>query len=65
MDEVQLTLVQKVMGLPWIEIGQGLLMILGGASVIAKMTKTKADDKIINAILKFIHTLGLTKKDPK
>lgn len=39
----------------------GVLMILGGFSVIAKLTPTQADDKIIDAILKVIHTLGLTK----
>ena len=48
--------------LPLAEIGSAILMILGGASVIAKLTPTKADDKIIDAILKFIHAFGLTKE---
>lgn len=41
----------------------GLLMILGGASILARFTPTKKDDKILAAIFKVIHTLGLTKKE--
>ena len=53
---------QTLMNIDWGQIGQGVLMLLGGASIIAKMTPTKADDKIINSILKVVHGLGLTKK---
>jgi len=45
-----------------LDIVQGLLMILGGFSIIAKLTPTEADDKFIDAILKVIHGFGLTKK---
>lgn len=38
-----------------------LLAILGVFSIIAKLTPTKVDDKILDFILKIIHTLGLTK----
>lgn len=43
------------------ELLSAVLMILGGFSIIAKMTPTKADDKVIDAVLKVIHTFGLTK----
>ncbi len=44
------------------ELVSAVLMILGGFSIIAKYTPTKADDKVLDAILKVIHTFGLTKK---
>ena len=40
----------------------GVLSILGGFSILAKLTPTQADDKIIDAILKVIQTIGLAKK---
>jgi len=43
------------------EVLSAVLMILGGFSVLAKLTPTKADDKVIDAVLKVIHTFGLTK----
>ena len=43
------------------EIVTAVLAILGGFSVLAKLTPTQADDKVIGAILKVIHTFGLTK----
>lgn len=39
-----------------------VLSILGGFSVLAKLTPTEADDKVIATIINFIHTVGLTKK---
>ena len=36
--------------------------ILGVASAIAKLTPTKADDKILAKVLKVVHLLGLTKE---
>lgn len=51
----------KVIGfLP--DIVQQVLIILGAFSVLAKMTPTEADDKIIASIFKFVNLLGLTKK---
>ena len=51
----------------WITVNIGaiagaVLMILGGFSIIAKLTPTKVDDQIIQKIIDFIHKLGLTKK---
>lgn len=43
------------------QVIMGILSILGGFSILAKLTPTKADDKIIDTILSVIHTLGLTK----
>ena len=54
-------LIASIKALPLAEIGQALLMVLGGASVIAKLTPTEADDKIINSIYKVIQALGLNK----
>lgn len=45
----------------WANIGMAVLSILGGFSIIAKLTPTKADDKVIDAILKIVHAIGLTK----
>ena len=39
----------------------GVLAVLGGASILAKLTPTQSDDKIIAAILKVINVLGLSK----
>jgi len=44
-----------------VTIIQGLLMVLGGFSILAKLTPTKTDDEIIDKILKVIHMFGLTK----
>jgi hypothetical protein len=43
------------------QIVTAVLAILGGFSLIAKLTPTQADDKVIDSILKVIHTLGLTR----
>lgn len=39
-----------------------VLAILGGFSVLAKLTPSEADDKFIQKIINVINTLGLTKK---
>lgn len=46
----------------WAQLINGVLAVLGGFSILAKLTPTQADDKIINSILSIIHGLGLTKK---
>ena len=48
-----------VMGIDWGQIIEGLLMILGGASIIAKLTPTDWDDKMIGKAINFV---GLAKK---
>ena len=45
-----------------LEILSAVLAILGGFSVLAKFTPTEVDDKVLAAILKVVHLLGLTKK---
>jgi hypothetical protein len=45
----------------WADLAEGTLMFLGAASVIARLTPTDADDKIIASILKVVHGFGLTK----
>lgn len=39
-----------------------ILAILGGFSVLAKLTPSEVDDKIIQKAVDFINMLGLTKK---
>lgn len=39
-----------------------VLATLGLFSIIAKITPTDVDNKIVNSLTKVIHTLGLTKK---
>ena len=39
-----------------------ILAILGGFSVLAKLTPSQADDKFIQKAIDFINMLGLTKK---
>lgn len=49
----------------WGAIDQWILAILGvlGAfSVLAKLTPTEADDKLIQKAIDLIHMVGLTKK---
>jgi hypothetical protein len=36
--------------------------LLGVFSLIAKLTPTEADNKALDAVLKVVHALGLTKK---
>ncbi len=36
--------------------------LLGVFSLIAKLTPTEADNKILDVVLKVVHALGLTKK---
>lgn len=39
-----------------------LLAVLGVFSLVAKLTPTESDNKILDKILAVVHTLGLTKK---
>lgn len=45
----------------WKELGTAALGIFGAFSIIAKITPTKADDKVVDFILRIIHFFGLTK----
>ena len=38
-----------------------LLAVLGVFSIVAKLTPTEADNKVLDKILAVVHTLGLTK----
>lgn len=38
-----------------------LLALLGVFSIVAKLTPTEADNKVLNVLLKAVHALGLTK----
>ena len=46
----------------WTDVLQGVLMVLGGFSILAKLTPTTADDAVIDKVLAVIHAFGLTKK---
>jgi len=47
----------------WKVLITGILAILGGASILARLTPTEVDNKIIDAILRLIKTLGLNKDE--
>lgn len=55
-------IITNLAALDWSQIGLGLLTILGGASVIAKVTPTEADNKAVDFVYKIVHAIGLTKK---
>lgn len=40
---------------------QALLAIVGGASVIARLTPTEADDKVVDAVLRFLNLVAFNK----
>lgn len=44
-----------------VELGQLLLAVLGVFSLVAKLTPTEADNKLLAKLLSVIHMLGLTK----
>jgi hypothetical protein len=44
------------------ELTELLLAILGAFSIIAKLTPTGTDNKILEKLLSVVHLLGLTKK---
>ena len=46
----------------WGDVITAALAVLGAASVVAKLTPTEADDKVIQKILDVVHAFGLTKK---
>ena len=39
-----------------------LLAVLGVASIVARLTPTEADNKVLEYVYKLVHALGLTKK---
>lgn len=55
-------IIQTIINFDWTSIVEAIFMILGGFSIIAKLTPTEKDDKVVDAILKVVHKIGLTKK---
>jgi len=53
--------IQSVMALDWKAIGEGLLMVLGGFSILAKITPWEWDNKVLDSVQKLINKLGLAK----
>lgn len=43
------------------ELTQLLLAVLGAFSIIAKLSPTEVDNKLLDKVLKLVHALGLTK----
>ncbi len=58
-------MLENLMSFDLAGIVKAVLMILGAASIIAKMTPTNKDDKALAFIYKLVHMLGLTKSDKK
>lgn len=44
------------------DLSAALLALLGAFSIIARLTPTEADNRIVDALLKAVHALGLTRK---
>jgi hypothetical protein len=49
----------------WSEIIQIALAIVGAASLIAKLTPTEVDNRIIDVILKILHSIALNPRKSK
>ncbi len=47
----------------WATLLGGILAVLGGASILARLTPTEVDNKVIDAILKVIKVLGLNSEE--
>lgn len=45
----------------WKDVLEVGLQVLGVASVVARLTPTEADNKLLEKIYGFVHALGLTK----
>lgn len=46
----------------WADIAELVLAVLGVASIVARLTPTKVDDKLLAKVVGLVHLLGLTKK---
>jgi len=46
----------------WQSVVEIVLMVLGAASLVAKLTPTDVDNRVIDKIVSVIHAFGLTKK---
>ena len=46
----------------WSDVATLVLAVLGVASIVAKMTPTEADNKVVDMLYKLVNVLGLTKK---
>ena len=47
----------------YLEVGKALLALLGFFSIVANLTPTQSDNKILAKILSVVHAIGLTKKE--
>ena len=47
----------------WQALITGILAVLGGASILARLTPTEVDNQIIDSILRVIKILGLNKDE--
>lgn len=45
----------------WADVSSVVLAVLGAASLVARITPTEADNKVVDLLLKVVHGLGLTK----
>ena len=49
----------------WADLMSGLLMVVGGASIIVKLTPTPKDDEILGKIKKIINRIALNPVENK
>ena len=48
----------------WQDILEIALQVLGAASIVARITPTEADNKVVDAALGFIQFFGLNRRPP-
>ena len=48
----------------YLDLGQAGLAFMGFFSIVAKLTPTKSDDKLLDKIFSVVHKFGLSKKEP-
>lgn len=54
---------EQLSALPWAEIGVAVGAIIFAANVIAKITPTQTDDKVMKAINRVASVIGIKVKD--
>ena len=52
-------IINTLLGLDWIAIATAVLVIIGGASVLATVTPNESDDRVIQSVQNWINRFAL------
>ena len=52
-------IINTLLGLDWIAIANAVLVIIGGASVLATVTPNESDDRVIQSVQNWINRFAL------